>query len=280
MDRIKKILIVCSLVLLVILNIFAFLILGAMFFFGFDLQWGLNIPAITWGLPIFFGTIALLWILYLLIKRKKLLLGVYGICVAVGLNVYLGLLLFYCPSLLLPKQVNVPEQYFDSEENEIITLVLKNMDSSFGYTVVHPETSMGSSLDASRVESYKNIIKHEFNTVDYDFSMLSDQFFKANEKPTLLNIRSSPEHGYYIDYDNRFTRYFQSGFGWIQLRISHPFTAGMTEISLPAYDPKTGYFLISVGRQFDWLAGFGAIYAYKYENGQLIYIKSFNTWIS
>jgi hypothetical protein len=62
--------------------------------------------------------------------------------------------------------------------------------------------------------------------------------------------------------------------------MSHPSSAGMTEVSIPAYDSVTGYMLISVGTQFGYLAGSGDIYVYKYEAGRLIYINRIGTWIS
>ena len=277
----KKALLTVLLIILVILNVFGFLILGAMYFFGFDLQWGFTLPAVTWGLPVFAGALAVLAIILLLIKRNKYLLGILGIGIVIGLNVYLGLLSFYFPSLLLPEPENVPAQYVDSMENRIIILVLKDQLTS-GCTIVDPKSC--SSIDLStneRIDGWKHSINSQMKTADYDFSALVETFAKVNKDPVSLDLKSDPQNGYFVDYDQIFDRYFEKGGGgWIRLRISHPFIAGSTRISIPAYDPDTGYILVEVGTTSDYLAGMGGIYAYKYENGKLIYIGYVMTWIS
>lgn len=270
------------LVILTKMNIFGFLIVAAMFFFGFDIRWGLTLPAVTWGLQVFFGALSIIAILFFMLKRKKLLLGLYGICIVIFLNLYLGAMAFYCPSLLLPKQANAPEQYVDSVENRIITLILEDK-TSHRYAIVDPETNMDSyySLDPTRIELWNDNLQYCSKVKEYDFSMLLEQLFELNKTPHTLTIQSSPENGYFVDYDHIFDRYFYDKFGgWSILRMSHPSAAGMTQISKPAYDSDTGYVLAYIGWQGDWLMGSGGFYVFKYENDNVTYLGHFETWVS
>jgi len=188
---------------LVIVNLFALLALGLLYFFVYDLRFALNVNAIISGLPVVAGIAGVITLVFLLIKRKQLRFGVFGIAIAVILLPYLVVLMYHFPALVLPKPLN--KHYIDSEENRLMALVLKdNSASSPSYDFVKPMTS--SYFESWKAENVANL-KKELNedmkyrySVDFDFSKLIDQLIEANSQSVPLTIKSSFKDGYYIDY--------------------------------------------------------------------------------
>jgi hypothetical protein len=81
--------------------------------------------------------------------------------------------------------------------------------------------------------------------------------------------------------DGHYLKYFDpNGGGWEKLYKDHPKAHGITTVSLPAHDLKSGMVLIYTGTQTHWLAGSGHIILYKYENGKLKELKRVETYIS
>jgi len=189
--------------LLVILNLVALLALGLLYFFVYDLRFALNVNAIISGLPVVAGIAGVITLVFLLIKRKQLRFGAFGIAIAVILMPYLVIFMYQFPTLVLPNPVN--KHYIDSEQNRLMALVLKDMSKAGqGYNFVNPMTS-------SELESYNSEIaanlKHDINRdnqafhwANYDFSKLIDQLIEANSQSVPLTIKSSLKDGYYIDY--------------------------------------------------------------------------------
>jgi hypothetical protein len=107
-------------------------------------------------------------------------------------------------------------------------------------------------------------------------------FFELNEESAQLTLESCPEEGYYIDYDGMFAKYFDSMWsgGWAKWYDFHPYAAGYTEVSMPAYDSETGYIIVYIGTQYDSLIGNGGIYVFKYEDGILTKIDTVAWWVS
>ena len=115
----------------------------------------------------------------------------------------------------------------------------------------------------------------------YDFSGLLEELVRVNAGPARLTLESSLRDGYYIDHDRKLLRYFdEGGGGWWRMRLFRPTACGIMDVSFPAYDGGTGYVLVYVGRQYDWLFGFGGIWAYKYDGGTLVEVAYVRTWIS
>jgi len=84
-----------------------------------------------------------------------------------------------------------------------------------------------------------------------------------------------------IDYDGKFANYFkEDGGGWEKWYKENPKAHGITTVSLPAYDPKTGLVLLYMGTQVHWLAGSGRVILYSYEKGELKELKRLEMWIS
>ena len=172
---------------------------------------------------------------------------------------------------------------YPESANRILALLLKIDHANGDYTVVSPETSTGMG-QLENDEDRKNLIANitrNFNKGTSDFTRLATLFCDINSQSQRLTLESSTKDGYFIDYDGKFSQYFdKDGGGWEKLRQENPQARGMTNISLPAYDPQTGYVLVYMGTQYDWLAGAGYMYLYKYTRGKLTEINSYMMWIS
>jgi hypothetical protein len=169
------------------------------------------------------------------------------------------------------------------QANQILSLLLKSHDSNGDYTVVSPETSTGVDWFDTAEEAKNYIIDTatRFNTLTYDFTNLANQLYEINLKYKYLTLQSSTKDGYYVDYDGKFSQYFEKdGGGWEQWHQEHPEAHGSTSISIPAYAPKTGYILIYMGTQYDWLMGSGGLYVFKYIHGKLTEIDHSQMWVS
>ena len=99
-----------------------------------------------------------------------------------------------------------------------------------------------------------------------------------------LNINSSVKDGYYVDYDGVFSRYVinDENSGWLRLQIFHPQVWGFSSISLPAYDPESGYVLIYIGNRMNSIthySGGGDISIYRYIDGELTLLDYMIMWV-
>lgn len=267
------------LILLIIADIFAFLVLAAWYYFGFNVSWGLHGEALTWGCPVLAGLITICLFLVLTIKYRNFRFGLISLGIVVLVVSYSGVLKFCFDPLTLPKQDNTPE-YVDSEENWITEVILENLFCNGTYTIVDPVTESYwiDDLDSTWLKAR---FVREISLSNFDYRLL-DEFLEINQIPVQLSFSSSIPKGYWIDYNNDFQRYFDSnwGGGWWGKRIAHPLSIGMTQISRPVYDAATGYGVISVGTQYDWLTGSGDIILFKYENGNFIILGQVMIWIS
>lgn len=170
------------------------------------------------------------------------------------------------------------------EENQILSLVLKRSFTDGGYMVVHPETTLShfwGSDDPKEIARSKRNIVVGLQTNDIIAAKLVDRLFERNQKPVRLTLKSSPKDGYVIDFDGKYANYFgKNGGGWEKWHKENPQAHGMTRVSLPAYDQKSGLVLVYSGTQSDWLAGFGSVVLYKYDKGALKEIKTVPLWVS
>ena len=105
--------------------------------------------------------------------------------------------------------------------------------------------------------------------------------FERNQKTVRLSIPSDVKHGYIIDYDRKYEKYFdKDGGGWRAWHKEKPKAVCNTQVSRPAYDKKSGLVLLYMGNQADALAGAGFVLLYKYENGRLKELGRVEVWIS
>jgi hypothetical protein len=156
------------------------------------------------------------------------------------------------------------------EYNKIISLILSQIGDSDIYTyIVDPEMSL------KRVSTEKERIKNEFASDGYDFNSLIEELFDRNLTPLNMDIPSSPEYGYIIDYDKKYSNYKS----WEDFLSENP-NHGFANISMAVYDPETGIVIVYVSWQRGPLYGAGGINAYKYEDNKLTNIAYVLLWIS
>ena len=155
----------------------------------------------------------------------------------------------------------------------LLQLVLKGKYADGDYVVVSPQTEEVDKASKDRVVK-------ELKAENDKIGELFDKLVEHNQKSVRLAIKSSPNDGYVID-DGKYEKYFQKGGGgWKQWYKEHPRAHGMTSVSLPVFDVKTGLVLIYYGNQYQWLAGTGWIILFKYEQGKLVELGRSMLWVS
>ncbi|MGO8942268.1 MAG: hypothetical protein ACLQJ7_01155 [Syntrophobacteraceae bacterium] len=173
-----------------------------------------------------------------------------------------------------------------ADDNLLLAKVLeKEFGGRSGFTVVAPKTSFVSDKapfrDPIEQTRTRERLKVHFNKEGYNIGPLVDLLFERNTGPVRLSLKSCPQNGYFIDYHEKYYKYFEkNGGGWKKLGKENPKARGMTRISLPAYDPDLHILLVYYGTQYDWLAGAGYVVAYRYENDQLNELGRITIWIS
>lgn len=157
-----------------------------------------------------------------------------------------------------PKQVS---------DEDIIKLILDSGSSQGRYDVINPQMS------GQYISDSESTILYYFQ--QEGLGSLANNFVTKNTQPKLMDIPSSPDHGYVIDYDGKYESYFEGGQsdGWIKFRQENPKAGAMIDFSIPAYDPVTGLAMINIEWSGDGLMGGGGIYVYKYIFGRLIPIN-------
>jgi hypothetical protein len=249
-------------------------LLAVLYYFGFDLQWGVTHTALTWGLPLVIASLLALTAGLLALNRKSIRWGIVGLGATVIVFIYYGIILFsFSYVLLLPDGV-IEQTNTYPEQNNIIALALSDRFNNGGYTVINPETTIPD-ITSDRIDA-------QLSKQNYDFTNLLSTLFKINRTPVKLNLKSSPREGYYMDYNGMFSRYIDKhGGGWLRWRVFHPQVSGYTQVSLPAYDPQSGYVLIYMQhtRNSRFFGGGSDIFAYQYKNGELTFIDVVNVSI-
>jgi len=124
--------------LLAVMNGLALIVTGALYYFGFDLQWGLNPLAVIWGSPVVVAGVGVVLSTVSMIRKRDWTRGLWGIAIAAVSVAYLGLLLFRWPSVVLGETRNAPEQHVDSPGNQILALLLREECASGYYVVLDP----------------------------------------------------------------------------------------------------------------------------------------------
>jgi hypothetical protein len=165
-------------------------------------------------------------------------------------------------------------------DNTTLALVLKRSYADGGYTVVSPQTGIARVIFESM--NMPAIAHAAFKlNVGVAAAEMVDRLYERNKDPVLLTIKSSPENGYFIDYEGKFKKYFEGlNGGWEKWRLENPKAHGSTTVSLPVYDQQKGMVLIYMGTQAGSLMGAGHVILYKYENAELKESSKVQLWIS
>jgi hypothetical protein len=195
-----------------------------------------------------------------------------------------ALLLATGPALHAQSAPPAPAALTD-EENKLLALALEKNFAGNGYTVVDPATNprrLG--LDSAEArERIRKSLREKPALAGYALDELLDRFYERNARPIKLTLASNAGNGYVFDDDGKFAAYFASGAGgdgWKKLRKENPLAHGMTGVSVPVFDPKTGLLIVYMGTQYDWLAGGGYLIVYKYEKEKLVELARIMLWIS
>ena len=178
------------------------------------------------------------------------------------------------------------------EESNILRLILKKPKADDRYIVVQPETGFSAIDDIDRaampnqdpadlIRQSKVYIATKLHIGGRAVINLVERLFERNMQRERLTLESSPADGYVIDYDDKFSGYFNiDGGGWRKLYDENPKAAGRMQISIPVYDPGSALVMIYRGLSLEWLYGSGCVILYKYENGMVEEIKNVRLWVS
>ncbi len=167
-----------------------------------------------------------------------------------------------------------------TREKEILKLALAHRFPDGGYTVVSPKTSLYSVLQAKGHDERK-YISESLKADGVDVGALFDKLVARNKNGVSLSIASSPEEGYILDTEGKFSAYFnKDGGGWEKWYRDFPLAHGHTQISLPVFDERKSVVMIYKGTQSDWLAGAGWVILFSYVDGKLIELKKVMIWVS
>jgi hypothetical protein len=188
---------------------------------------------------------------------------------------------------------NVPTAN-NTVENEIVELYLSQLSSQMtpgSFIVLNPvtraaiftKTESEEAKQQRREETLKYFADY-YDSNHYDISAVYDRYIEVNQNPIVLTIKSSKADGYYIDYNNRLTEFLEGKYPGIEVYmrdfVDFPGYGASFYISMPAYDPVTGYVLMEVDFVGGMTSGGGNLLLFKYENGKLVEIAAKNLWIS
>jgi len=276
-------------VILVISNEIAFCVLAAWYFFAFDIQWGLTWQAVTWGLPLLAGVVFVLVCLIKFLRSRKRRWGLIGIGISLLALVYTSFVLWSYSEYIVGEPTSGPEETADTEVNRILSTLFTNFFwSPEQYFVVGPDTD-ANDIDLDFLKEYKTemidyYVKKDGSNqrIDEKLDELFRRFTLENSPPKRLTLRSSPQNGYYIDYDGKFSRYFEDDivWGWHRMRLCRPSVDSFMDVSLPVYDVDTGLVLMYVGSVGGPMEGAGWLCLFKYIDGKLENIFIEQIWIS
>lgn len=166
------------------------------------------------------------------------------------------------------------------ETNQLLAMILTQLAKGRNdYFIVAPKTN---AMEIFRGEPSKARIIQTLSTPGYNATDLVNRFFELNREDVPLTIPSSPENGYSIDYEDKYSKYPREDLKafWEQWHLDNPKAVGYLRISIPATDTKTGYILIYIGITSGELAGIGEIIVYRYWDGKLFQVHTIGLWIS
>ncbi len=265
------------------------------YFFAFDIQWGFNWQSITWGLPVLAAAVIAIVCLVRFVRRRKWRWGFSAVAITALAILYTWLILLFYSYNVVGKPVNGPDETLDTEDNRIISLVLSEFfGDKPGYRVVDPQLALpyigtssedrehfGGWIQNGLFIPYVQSNPAPSRIGEDNFADFVDRFLLKNITLGLLTIESSPQDGYYIDYDSKFARYFKSGeeAGWRRMSFCRP-SVGMADVSLPIYDAETGLIIIYLGTRDAPLVGSGYIFLLQMQDGELQIISNVLVWIA
>jgi len=191
------------------------------------------------------------------------------------------LLLGLCLLLAVPAGLAAEQAASTEQDNVLLAQVLRHYQKH-GFTVVMPDTRLnhGVPTDPKELAQSKRFIVGEFARHKLEVKALVDTLYARNMRPVRLTLKSAPDQGYLVD-DGSYRKYFDhDGGGWERWYKEHPEAEGMTTVSLPAYDEKSGLLLVYIGTQRHWLDGAGYVVLFRLDKDGLHELGAVMMWIS
>jgi hypothetical protein len=248
------------LIIITALEIVSLLVLATIYYYGFDLQSGLNPAALTWGLPLGLAIIAVLVTGFLTWKGRSIKWGLGGLGFSMIVMAYFVIIASSYYYLLVISRAGSSQQ--DSMENKILGEVISENVANNKFVIIDPVTE----VPELNIVEVQLILSPRSD----DLMTLVNRFITINKISSQLSLNSSPRAGYYVDYGSEYKKYFKNlAEGWRMWRVFHPYISGCYRISQPYYDPESGYFLLFMDYTKNTIfrpGGFGNLYIYKYEN--------------
>ena len=258
---------------LAVINISISMFHFTLYFFIFGIASGFTKASVSLGLPILISIVLTVIDVVILIRKNDIKKGMRGFSVSLGAYVYTGILLLLFSQFLFVTPQNNPKDMAVTDNNQIIKLSLNKLykDGDI-HAVVYPETSFGDAEQIKReiLKTSTVYLNHGYYYLQTDlayvkieeavFRELVNKLLEINQSPAKLEVPSSPQNGYYIDYDRQYTgtvRYSQQV--W---RFTHPANGPLVEISSPVYDKYSGLVILYVKTNSQY------IYFIEYFNGE------------
>jgi len=185
--------------------------------------------------------------------------------------------------LVLNTATAVAADEISEQEASLLALVLRQVYTDGGYTVVTPEAALSHMDTGSQEEiaQYKQYLEEEFRLNGVEVGPLVGRLLERNKTTVPLTIPSNQEQGYLVDYDGKFSNYFEEdGGGWEKWYEENPLAHGSTTISVPVYDEDSGHIMFYMGTQSHWMLGSGWIILLSYIDGKLTEVTRVMIWIS
>jgi hypothetical protein len=153
-----------------------------------------------------------------------------------------------------------------TKETRILQSLLTDNTESGDYTIVNANAT----LKPIREPTLKYFTEH-----GYEISKLIDRLFEINKPNTLLPLKSNPGKGYVVSKVNVS---MIGTWNWDRWHFFHPHAGCSIELSIPAYDPDTGYILIYSESDCYW-TGSGNLILYKYLDNKIVEVLKMNVLI-
>ena len=170
------------------------------------------------------------------------------------------------------------------EYNQIIPLILTYHRQQGEYCVVNPElgfsfgryTTLPTGRSYTLEEMYDGFLKQGVDVRGQLLNVLT------NYSPIrVMNISSSPEEGYLIDYNHQFLSIFDKytlSDGWKKFHQLNPFAGTYVTISWPVYSPETKVVLVYYYWANDWTTTGADIIAFEFDGSSLKELARLNLW--
>jgi hypothetical protein len=309
-------------VLLATISILAVLLAAAWCFFAFTYQWVLTWQSLIIIIPLIAALIITPLLMVRFFKRQQWRFGFYGTSIALLILIYTGLILWNYSYLVVQNPKSNPTVSPDTDENRILMMIISGnvggpiFNDNKHYTVIEPDntnvfvTHSNSSYEETKnalITQYKKQYAPDENMIQ-SLEKLFYRFVELNKQPRRLNLKSSIQEGYFINYDDTLHKicngylpvdyylppigirqkiklgfyYWERPtlgifdiFGWGKWRLYGRDFIGYSQLSMPAYDKNTGNVILYLGAP-----GAGFLLIYDFDDGHLFYKTSITLWIS